>query len=137
MASKEPWDDATKRMMARVNDTPVSKDELLSVVQEVGQSDPGGHDMTAHAIAAIRLNPGDPGKVKAIIFRLEALARLLAGEGAPGWTLSLPGGAVLTQEPVFAAAAVQPLVEQAGEVTFDREAFLEKVLELAELEEIG
>jgi hypothetical protein len=38
---------------------------------------------------------------------------------------------------VFAAAAVQPLVERDGDVAFDREAFLEKVLELAELDQIG
>jgi hypothetical protein len=51
-------------------------------------------------------------------------------------TLLLPNVAVLAQEPVL-AAAVQPLVEQDGDVAFDREAFLEKVLELAEQEKIG
>jgi hypothetical protein len=49
----------------------------------------------------------------------------------------LPSGAVLTQEPVFAAAAIEPLIEQDGNVVFDRELFLERVLELTELDRIG
>jgi hypothetical protein len=137
MEQKKPWNDATKMMMSRVNATPISTDELTSVVQEVGQSEPEDRDWHGHTLAAIRLYPNDPDKVKAIIFRLEALARLLVNEGAPGWTLSLPDGSDLTQEAVFAAAAVQPLIEQQGEVAFDRETFLEKVLELADLDQIG
>jgi hypothetical protein len=136
MKPKKSWDDATKRMMSQVNETSVSKDELLSVVQEVSESNPEDRDMEGHALAAIRLYSNDPDKVKAIMFRLEALVNLLVYEGAPGWTLSLPNGAVLTQEPVF-AAAVQQLIEQDGNVVFDREPFLDKVLELAELDEIG
>jgi hypothetical protein len=71
------------------------------------------------------------------MFRVEALAKLLDAEGAPGWTLPLPNGAVLTQGPVFAAAASEPLVEKEGEVAFDRQKFLAAVLDLADLDEIG
>jgi hypothetical protein len=137
MRPKKSWDDATKRMMLQVNETPISKDELINVVQEVGESDPENRDMEGHALVAVRLYSNDPLKVKAIMFRLEALVNLLVDEGASGWTLSLPNGAVLTQEPVFAAAAVQPLIEQDGNVVFERETFLDKVLELAEVDQIG
>jgi hypothetical protein len=137
MGRKEPWDYETKGMMRQVNATPVSQEELLSVIREVRESGPESRDMTGHALIAVRLYSDDPDKVKAIMFRLEALARLLSEQEAPGWTLSIPNGAVLIQEPVFASAAVQPLVEQDGEVAFEREAFLEKVLDLADLEQIG
>lgn len=123
--------------MSQVNETPILKDDILSVIQEVGDSAPEDRDMESHLFAAIRLYSGDPDKVTAIMFRLEALAHLLVDEDAPGWTVSLPNGAVLTQEPVFAAAAVQPLIEQDGNVAFDRELFLAKVLELAELDKVG
>lgn len=108
-----------------------------SLTTFVSESSHEDRDMEGHALAAVRLYSHDPSKVKAIMFRLEALANLLVDEGAPGWTLSLSNGAVLTQEPVFAAAAVQPSIEQGGNVVFDRESFLDKVLELAELDEIG
>jgi hypothetical protein len=84
MKPKKSWDDATKRMMSQVNETPISKDEMLSVVQEVGESNPEDRDMTGHALVAVRLYSNDPPKVKAIMFRLEALVNLLIDEGAPG-----------------------------------------------------
>lgn len=127
MKSKDSWSEATKRMMSQINETPILKDELLRVVQEVSDSALEDRDMESHLFAAIRLYSNDPDKVKAIMFRLEALVYLLINEDAPGWTLSLTNGAVLTQEPVFAAAAVQPLIEQDGNVAFNRESFLAEV----------
>lgn len=128
---------ATKRMIEQVNNVSVSKEDLIEAVQEIGELDPEERDFTGHAITIVRLHSGEPEKVKAIMFRLEALARLLAREGAPGWTLALPNEAVLTQEPVFAAAAVQPMIEQNGRVAFERDSFLQKVLDMADLERLG
>ena len=68
---------------------------------------------------------------------MEALARLLVDEDAPEWALRLPNGFVLAQEPIFAAAAVERLVLSGKEVTFNKETFLQRALELAELDTIG
>jgi hypothetical protein len=46
-------------------------------------------------------------------------------------------GSFPTYESVFAAAAVQPLIEKDNDLVFEREAFLSKVLELAEPEGEG
>jgi hypothetical protein len=137
MEAKEPWNDSTKKMIERINNVPVSKEELLELVDETEQLDPEERCYESHLVTLIRLQHGNHEKVSAIMFRMEALARLLAQEGATGWTLPLPNGGLLTQEPVFAAAAIQPLIEQNGDVAFDREEFFQKVLELAELDEIG
>ena len=54
------------------------------------------------------------------------------------WTLpKLPDGSIPTTEAVFYAAASQPFIEKDGEFIFDRESFLEKVLDLAEVEGHG
>lgn len=69
------------------------------------------------------------------MFRMEALTRLLKEGKISGWVLpAQPDGSIPTMEAVFAAAAVQPLIEKEGNVAFDREAFLKRVLELAEAE---
>jgi hypothetical protein len=69
---------------------------------------------------------------------LNALAKLVKAGDASGWTLpSLSVGSIPTQEAVFTAAAVHPLVEQDGEFVFDRASFLDRVLEVAEPEGRG
>lgn len=68
--------------------------------------------------------------------RMHALARITR-EGARGWVLDQPApdGMRLVEESMFAAAAVEPLVRDGeGEFTFDRESFLNRVLELAKRE---
>ena len=69
---------------------------------------------------------------------MNALAKLVEERDAPGWTLpKLPDGSIPTQQAVFTAAAVHPLVEQDGEMVFDRASFLDRVLEVADPEGRG
>jgi hypothetical protein len=137
MGESRRWDDASRDMLAEANTTPVTKDDLLRIVDEAESSFPDARDLMAYAIAA-RSFIRDPDKMEAVMLRLKALSRFVSNEGAPGWTVSLPDGVVLTPEPVFAAAAaVQPLIEVSDDVGFDRETFLARVLEIAELKEIG
>jgi hypothetical protein len=132
------WDDSTRRMIAECNSVPILSEDLTRVVEEVDTSSPETRDMVGHAITAVRLFNGDPDRVQAIMFRLEALVNLLLQEeSVTAWTITLPDGSVLTSEPIFGAAATQPLIESKGEVAFDRESFLAKVLELAEVDQIG
>ena len=133
-----PWNDSTRELIAFTNSVPVSVEDLTSLVDEIEMSQPEMRDWQSSAIVAVRLFNGDPDKVEAVMFRLEALMRLLiADKSQTPWTISLPDGVILTSEPVFAAAACEPIVENAGEVAFDREKFLSKVLELAEVDEIA
>jgi hypothetical protein len=135
--SDKPLDSASLRIINEVNNTPVSLEDIIAVIQGAGELEPGDRDFTSHTLVAIRLFPGKPEKVKSIMFRLEALARFIEDEGTSGWALALPSGAVLTQKPVFAAAAIHPLIDKDNQLSFDRDSFLQKVLELADLDKVG
>jgi hypothetical protein len=64
---------------------------------------------------------------------MSALAKIVRDGGAPGWTLPnrAADGGVFAQDALFAAAAVQPLVEGDEQLEFEPHAFLAKVLELS------
>lgn len=119
-----------------VNEVVVSFDDLWRVAGESEQLHKSGErDFEALIFMIAHFFKGEPRKAGAVLLRMQALARLLEEEGTPGWTLpKQPDGAIPTQEWVFAAAAVQPLVEIDNDARFERESFLSKVLELAESE---
>lgn len=121
-------------ILDRINSVSVSKDDLWELARDA-QNFKGEPCFEAGLFLISRRVHGDFHKTSAIMFRMEALVRLLKEEGLPGWTLpQQPDGSYPTAEAVFAAAAVQPLIEQENDVVFEREAFLKKVLELAEPE---
>jgi hypothetical protein len=127
--------DADKKVLARANRAVVSKEDILEFVEELSEHEASDRDFEGRAILLAQLHSGEPDKALAIEFRMHALARLFGDEHPRGWTLpEMPDGSVLTKEPVFAAAAVQPLTLKDGEVAFERDAFLDKVLELADEE---
>lgn len=128
---KKPWNAATKKMIAKVNKTVLSKEEMFMFAEEAGLLGPENRDFTGHAITAIRLFGANQDKSLSIMFRMQALAQLVE-EGIPGWTKpEQPNGAIMTHGALYAAAGVQPLIEKDGDVAFDRKKFLRKVFQLA------
>ena len=123
------------RILAETNRVQVSKADLLEFIKEYHTLPAEDRDYDGRVITAIRLHSGNPDKAGAIMHRAEALAYLVAEEGAPGWTLPpQPDGAVFTEDVVFAAAVAEPLVLIGGRVRFNRQRFLERVLTLAQAE---
>lgn len=124
-------------LLRRINKVSITKDDVLEFVRETGELDPESRDFTGLSVTAIRLHPGDVDKVGALMFRMEALARLIESPHMKGWTYpKAPDGGTWTSEPVFAATAVQPLIlNEAGKPAFEPRSFMHKVLELAELDE--
>jgi hypothetical protein len=68
------------------------------------------------------------------MFRVEALSKLLESQSAPGWTLLGPDGSIFADHTIFAASALEPLVIRNGEMAFDYDSFLRRLLAEAELE---
>jgi len=112
-----------------VNNIVVLFDDLWRVAEESEQLHKSGNrDFETLMFIIARLFKGEPQKAGAVLLRMQALVRLW-------WTLpKQPDGAIPTQEWVFAAAAVQPLIEINNDAQFEREPFLDKALELAESE---
>jgi len=135
-ASCGAFDACTMTYLKSVNSVPVSFDDLWEICEEANAlHESGERDFEALMFLIARHYKGEPVKAGAVLLRMQALARLVGDEGAPGWTLPKQAdGSVATQEAVFAAAAVQPLVEIGNNARFEREPFLAKVLELAETE---
>ncbi len=122
-----------RRFLKRVNAVAVTKDEVLELARESGDLRPEHRDFEGLTITAIRLHPGNVEKVNALMYRFEALARLVESPVMRGWTYpTTPDGATWTSEPVFAATAVQPVILIDGKPSFEPESFSQKVLELAE-----
>lgn len=113
----------------------VSFEDLWAIAADTENADAENRNLEALMYMIARRFKNEPQKAGAVLLRMQALVRLLVNEGVPGWTLpKQPDGAIPTQEWVFAAAAVQPLICVGKDVAFERDAFLKKVLELAETE---
>ena len=123
-------DSTSKKMIAKANRTVLSHDEMFTFAKEAGLLDAEDRNFDGHTITAIRVFDADENKVLSVMFRMEALARLVR-EGIPGWTGSeQPNGAIMTHAAIFAATGVEPLIERDGKLVFDREAFLRRVFQI-------
>lgn len=126
-------DEGSRKVLERANRAAVKKEDIIEFVTEIGERGSDRRDFEGRAFVLMQLHKGNPDKSLAIEFRMEALAHMLGGAEPTTWTLpARPDGAVMTTEPVFAAAAVQPLIEVDGRPGFERDAFFDKVLELCE-----
>ena len=122
-----------RRQIEKANRARISRRLMFRFVEECAKLPKHDRGFEGHTFTAIQLTK-DPETVAALMFRMEALARLvgLNGDGTPGWTLlKAPDGAVLTHEAVFAAAAVEPLILSRGDVAFAKKPFMDRVLALA------
>jgi hypothetical protein len=123
-------------ILESVNGVHVSAEDLLRVLEETQNLPREKRSFEGRMHVAARLYQDDSEKAIAVGFRMRAVFELLRAEdGIPGWSLPrLPDGSIVTQDSVVAAAAVQPLSEVDGRIIFEREPFMAKVLELADLE---
>ncbi len=122
-----------RRELDRANSAKISRRLMFRFVEECAKLPKNDRGFEGHTFTAIQLTK-DRNKVAALMFRMEALARLVGvnGDGTPGWTLlKAPDGGVLTHEAVFAAAAVEPLIFTRGDIGFAKKPFMDRVLGLA------
>jgi hypothetical protein len=85
-------------------------------------------------MTTIRLFNNSPEKAKAIIFRLQALAMMIEKDELGDWILGYGTSMMPTiaQKALVSAAADHPLALINGDVSFEKESFLRRVLEFAE-----
>lgn len=121
--------------LERLNSVAVSMQDLLQASAQVHELPEQRRDFEGRALVMLRLFPGEPDKCQAVEYRLQAMSTLLSARALPGWaTPPSEDGAVLISEPVFQAAATQPIVMSNGRPAFSADAFVKRVLELAPAE---
>jgi len=91
------------------------------------------HLMTG-VITTMQLFMTAPHKAKAIIFRLQALGLMIETDEITSWIRSDGSrvGPTNVQKALVSAAAEHPLSFIDGDILFEKESFLRRVLELAE-----
>ncbi len=129
-------------ILREINDNPLSREEVIAFVTEVAKLPSEDRGFEGHAITAVRVLEGKPGKALSIVFRMEALARLIDQGLLPSWCRepNSPEGPWSVRLPIFAAAGVtQVFLDENGKVAFDKDELLKAtfIQGKEEYEEIG
>ena len=132
----------TRKRLANINAIAITKEELWQLARdaEAFQRDhPNNKGVLIVRVgwiaARMKKKKGERHRGFAIWCRMHALMLLLQEDDVSGWALPImPDGSRLVNDALFSAAAVQPLIERDGQWAFERQSFLDKVLELAESE---
>ena len=118
-----------------LNAVRVKEEDLSKVltVAKMAQQVSETNDWTG-ILTAIRLFNNSPEQAKAIIIRLQALATMIANDELGDWILGYGTSIMPTiaLKAILSAAADHPLSMINGDVLFEKESFLLRVLESAE-----
>jgi hypothetical protein len=124
-------------LLKTVNAVGLRASELMEFVAECQRHrQDGGDPFVRQSFIAVKMADNDSARASAFIFRANGLAAFVSeGEGAPGWTIKTDDDGVFASDCLFAAAVTEPMViGPDGQLTFEREPFLRRVLELSEPE---
>jgi hypothetical protein len=119
----------------QVNSISIKHQELIEVTERVHELPEEDKDFEGRSILLIKMFPGEPDKVMAIDLRIRAMGDIIDSHVLPGWTMpEQPDGCQMISEPVWIAAAEEPLLFENDKAFFDEEKFKEKVLSCAKSE---
>ena len=132
----------THTRLAAINAITITKDELWQLArdaEEYQRDHPSGKGVLIVRVgwiaARMKKKKGERHRGFAIWCRMHALMLLLQEDDVSGWARPImPDGSRLVNDALFNAAAVQPLIDRDGQWAFERQSFLDKVLELADSE---
>jgi hypothetical protein len=129
--------DSDLYLLSVLNSVSLKTSELLRVVKAtIKAHEEGKPHHVMGAIATIKNFSGNSNKVTAIVFRLQALAKMVEKNELRYWILANETGfsPTIAHRALISAAARHPLSFINGDFVFEKEPFLRSVLELAEPE---
>jgi preprotein translocase subunit YajC len=124
---------ANAEFVDSLNIVRLKEEEIIEAISATLESADSGECCLRSLATPIRLFPTAPHKARAVIFRLQALALMMERNELKDWMQ--PGGGILTsagQRAVIAAVTSHPLSLVNGDITFEKESFYRRILELAE-----
>lgn len=124
----------SERFAERINKIPINKSEFLEVIK--ARADLGNVEFGMANYVPILSDVFSEDRVdeaQATFFRLMALMELINEEEFPeDWVWKTEDENLMVSEPVFVAAATQPLVVRGNNLVFERTSFFNKVKELVD-----
>jgi len=120
-----------------LNAVALKEEELFKVIDDYNRfRDLGICPQMTGVIAETKVCEETPEKAKAILLRLQALSEIIEDDALKDWILADGIGVmpIIAHKAVVSAAADHPLSIINGDITFEKESFLRKILELAEPE---
>jgi hypothetical protein len=124
---------ASAEFVDSLNTVQLREEEIVKAIQSALDSADSGECYLRSLTSLIRLFPTAPHKARAVFFRLQALAIMMEKNELKNWMQ--PGSAAFTavgQRAVIAAITYHPLSLDNGDITFQKESFLQTILESAE-----
>lgn len=125
-------DQSTANLIARINTVQISADDLLLASDEMHKLSPEDRDWEGRTHVVARLFKGEHHKAFAVQSRLEALASLISAGALGRWAPEGNDGSHLIAEPVFIAAAREPILFTEKDPFFEPTSFLAAVLSHSE-----
>ena len=120
-----------------LNTVVLKEDELFKVIDDYKRfRDLGICPQMTGVISEIKVCEETPEKAKAILLRLQALSEIIEDDVLRDWILAdgISVMPTIAHKALVSAAAEHPLSIINGDITFEKESFLRKILELAEPE---
>lgn len=125
---------ASAELVNRLNAVSIAEYEIVEAIRAAIEASDAGESYAWCSIGTtMQLFAGAPQKGRAVIFRLQALARMMEENQLKDWML--PDGSRIipaAQKALIIAVATHPLSLIDGCITFEKESFLQKILEFAE-----
>ena len=118
--------------LIKLNAITVTKEEIETVANEINQHRAEYFDaeLFCRFVTSLFFD-GNKHKADAVLFRLSAFAMLTRNNDLLTWTSEIfPDNSVSIHTAIFSAAACEPLIDINGLYGFDKESFLNKVLEM-------
>jgi hypothetical protein len=123
---------ASTEFVDSLNTVRLNEEEIVEAISATLESADSGECYLRSLATPIRLFPTAPHKARAVIFRLQALATMMERNDLKDWMQ--PGGATFTpagQMAVITAVTCHPLSLVNGDIAFEKESFLKRILESA------
>ena len=118
--------------LIKLNSITVANDDIEIIANEINNHKAENFDTAAFSrLITYRYFNGNKQMADAVLFRLSAFATLSRNNDLAAWTLDSEDNSVSINSAIFSAAACEPLVMINDQLSFDKESFLKKALELA------
>jgi hypothetical protein len=125
---------ASEELVRCLNDVRLEEEEIIEAIRAaIDACDSGECCLRSSVLTAIQLFPAAPNKARAVICRLRALATMMENNELKNWMQ--PDGATIihaAQKSLIAAVACHPLSLVDGDISFEKESFLQRILKSAE-----